>query len=240
MTLRQAQGAPDLRKRMIAKIHVAKAKLGLDDVAYRAMLEAETGKKSSKNMAAAELERVLGRLKTLGFRDRLPRAQEHAGSAQHVKVRALWHSLWLLGAVDHADDRALDSWIAGTAGVSALRFAAPVQANKAIEGLKAMCARHGYAVPDRERVDALNAARRNAALPPARYGHVADVVLVQALWDRLIAAGVMRTGIHARIDSWMNHQGWGVADPAYLDENQARLAAERLGAWLRDATKTDS
>lgn len=62
-TKRDALNQPKL----IQLIHIGKSKLCLDDDTYRSLLVAMTGKDSTKAMTASELNKVLARLKQLGF-----------------------------------------------------------------------------------------------------------------------------------------------------------------------------
>lgn len=55
------------KQTLIAKIHVAKKELALDDETYRDVLERVTGKDSCKNMDLSELKAVVMDLKRLGF-----------------------------------------------------------------------------------------------------------------------------------------------------------------------------
>jgi len=55
------------RKAMIAKIHIAKKELNLNDYMYRYILKETTGKDSCKIMTHQELDRVLQVLCGLGF-----------------------------------------------------------------------------------------------------------------------------------------------------------------------------
>lgn len=57
----------DSRKTLIAKIHIAKKELALDDATYRDVLERVTGKTSCKEMDLKELKAVVMDLKRLGF-----------------------------------------------------------------------------------------------------------------------------------------------------------------------------
>lgn len=52
----------------LAKIHIAKKELGLDDATYRALLLRVTGKDSSGRMSGAERAVVLSELKRLGWK----------------------------------------------------------------------------------------------------------------------------------------------------------------------------
>lgn len=52
---------------MMAKIHIAKKELGLDDDTYRDVLERVTGKRSCKKMLIGELEAVIKDMESRGF-----------------------------------------------------------------------------------------------------------------------------------------------------------------------------
>lgn len=55
------------RRTLIAKIHIAKKDLAMDDETYRDVLQRVTGKDSCKNMTVAELKKVISDMKRLGF-----------------------------------------------------------------------------------------------------------------------------------------------------------------------------
>lgn len=59
----------DTRQKMLAKIHLAKKELDLDDDVYRDLLENATGLRSCSKMTMAQLETVLNTLKRKGFQD---------------------------------------------------------------------------------------------------------------------------------------------------------------------------
>jgi len=63
----------------IAKIHIAKAQLGMDDETYRAFLMRVAGVQSSKQLTPKQLGRVLFELEKLGFK---PTASKKAGRAR--------------------------------------------------------------------------------------------------------------------------------------------------------------
>lgn len=52
---------------MMAKVHIAKKQLNLDDDTYRDVLERVTGKRSCKKMLIGELEAVIKEMETYGF-----------------------------------------------------------------------------------------------------------------------------------------------------------------------------
>lgn len=56
------------RKGLIAKIHIAKQQLNMDDDTYRAILQRTTGQNSAKNCNLAQLQRVIVEMERLGFK----------------------------------------------------------------------------------------------------------------------------------------------------------------------------
>lgn len=54
-------------KKLIAKIHIAKTQLGLDEDSYRAILKQTTGKTSTTQMSERELILVAKKMQRLGF-----------------------------------------------------------------------------------------------------------------------------------------------------------------------------
>jgi len=73
----------DTRKGLLAKIHIAKAQLGLDDDAYRAVLAAH-GVESAKDLDTKGLEAVLTHMEKLGWEAKVARTRKrdkHAAPA---------------------------------------------------------------------------------------------------------------------------------------------------------------
>jgi len=66
----------DTRKGLLAKIHIAKAQLGLDDDAYRAVLAAH-GVESAKDLDMQGLEAVLTHMETLGWQAKTARTRKN-------------------------------------------------------------------------------------------------------------------------------------------------------------------
>ncbi|KAA6207915.1 regulatory protein GemA, partial [Avibacterium paragallinarum] len=56
------------KPKYIQLIHIAKQKLGIDELSYRAMLERLTGKSSTKQMTIPELTKVYNELENKGFK----------------------------------------------------------------------------------------------------------------------------------------------------------------------------
>lgn len=140
------------RRAMLAKIHVAKKQLGLDEDDYRQILLEEAGRTSAGDCSEAELERVLRRFEAKGFKP-LPKAGAQAASrpAQHPvarKARALWISLHHLGAVEKPSEQALEAFARRQLKCERLVWADQRQGYRLIEALKAMAVRHGWPQTD--------------------------------------------------------------------------------------------
>lgn len=138
------------RRSMLAKIHVAKKQLQLDDDDYRQILMTETGRASAGDCTDAELERVIGKLRALGFKP-LPKPGGNARPAQHPvarKARALWISLYHLGAVRSPSEQALEAFAKRQLKCEKLVWAKQSDGYKLIEALKAMAQKHGWPQTD--------------------------------------------------------------------------------------------
>ena len=104
---------------LIQLIHIGKSKLCLDDDTYRSLLVAMTGKDSTKAMNVSELNKVLTRLKQLGFvvthKKKDPKPIDDKTSLdteQQIKlIRHLWLDLYALGAVRNESEQALATYI---------------------------------------------------------------------------------------------------------------------------------
>lgn len=62
-----AAATSDARRAMLAKVHIAKKNLGLDDATYRAMLDNLFGVDSSAKLSPKQLDQLLGHLTSRGF-----------------------------------------------------------------------------------------------------------------------------------------------------------------------------
>ena len=134
--------ATDSRQALIRVVHVAKRELGLDEEAYRDVLQSATGKRSTSDMAEFELRRLLDHLKTCGFKVKSARksARKHdVPMDQHEqsrKIRALWLQLADMGIIRDPSEAALCRWIKRETGVEALAWLDGDQASHSIEKLK--------------------------------------------------------------------------------------------------------
>ncbi len=141
-------------REMLAKVHIARKQLAIDDGAYRSMLERLTGESSSAACTGPQLARVLDELKAKGFRPKVgaiptskSKSVPSAGrqdSAAARKARALWISLHQLGVVRDPSEAALRAFAKRQLKVEALEWADQAMLYKLIEALKAMAERAGW------------------------------------------------------------------------------------------------
>jgi len=209
------------RRGLIAKVHVAKKQLNLDDDDYRQIMLDEAGVMSAADADEAGLKAVVRRFEGLGFKPLpkkgLPRA---AQSPMAKKARALWISLYHLGEVRNRSEKALEAFAQRQLKCERMAWADQSQAHKLIEALKAMAERGGWAQAGengaRLSVIALNEGLCEAILVKLRMAEDAP-----ASWT-LSDAAFRLCGVEL-----------GSGGPM-TSENYAALAAQ-LGAKLRAA-----
>ena len=130
------KAAPDARRRLIAAVHMAAKKHGVEGDDYREMLRTVTGKDSCRQLSIDEMGRVLDRLNGGA------RARSTAEIPQARKVRALWISGYWLGVVRDNRDTALRAFVRRQTGIEAERWLRdPAEAGKVIEALKSWLTR---------------------------------------------------------------------------------------------------
>jgi len=148
---------PNTRRDDLAKIHIAKKDLALDDETYRLIIrdvgKAESG--SSADLSPLGRARVLQHFRSKGWKARrravepLPRRTADNGavlanSGQIGKIRSFWIQMADAGAVKDRTEQALRRWIRSTtrkyhpqkAGYSAPEFLPARAAQHVIEQLK--------------------------------------------------------------------------------------------------------
>lgn len=133
------------RRSMIAKVHVARQQLAIDEDDYRQIILDESGQTSLAKCEDKQLELVIGRLKKLGFQP-LP-SKRSKGAAQHPmarKARAMWISLYQLGVVRNSGEEALEAFAKRQLKCDKLVWARQSDAYRLIEALKAMAERAGW------------------------------------------------------------------------------------------------
>jgi len=130
------------KKAKLAAVHIGKKRLNLDEETYRSKLELVTGKRSAGEMNDRELDAVLDAFRAEGFTRPRARARVSANPA-HAFMRAMWISLYHLGAVSDRRDTALDAFVKRQTGVESAGWLGPEDSFKVVEALKIMCAREG-------------------------------------------------------------------------------------------------
>lgn len=133
------------RRSLIAKVHIAKAQLGLSEDDYRAVMLRVTGEMSAARCTDAQLVDLLKEFGGQGFTAKAKKPG--ARPADHPvarKARALWISLHQLGAIDDPRETALEAFAQRQLGVAKLQWADQAQGYKAIEALKAIATRAGW------------------------------------------------------------------------------------------------
>lgn len=148
------------RKSQLAKIHIAKKQLKLDDEEYRGILQETIQKASCKDATDAELGLVLGALKRMGFKAQKltqdPGPQSEAEFVDHRpvklspssrgkteksridKIRALWIDGHGKGIIKQRGEDALAAFAKRLTGVDRLEWLKPNQRNAVIQALTKM------------------------------------------------------------------------------------------------------
>ena len=98
-----------LRDNDLAKIHMAKKDLAMDEVTYRTLLRRVTGQESAAALSYTDRARVLAEFKRLGWQS--PSAHDRSSSKMLI---AMWLVLYQQGKVRNRDTSALLAWASKT------------------------------------------------------------------------------------------------------------------------------
>lgn len=126
----------------LAKIHIAKKQLGLDDDTYRDLLERVTGKRSAKGLTHTQINNAIAEFERLGWK---PTSRKRNSTSEYLgKVQALWIAGWNLGIVTNRTDHAMNAFIKRQTGIDHARWLIHAgDAARVIEALKGWLARDG-------------------------------------------------------------------------------------------------
>ncbi|WP_417423568.1 gp16 family protein [Hoeflea sp.] len=128
----------------LAKLHIAKKQLGLDDDTWRDLLVRVAGKPSSRDMSDGERGRVLDELKRQGFKPASNGSRKRLEGKYAPKLQALWIAGYNLGLIRNKDDAALLAFVKRQTRIDHTRFLRyHDDATKAIEALKDWLERDG-------------------------------------------------------------------------------------------------
>ncbi|MEA3264155.1 MAG: regulatory protein GemA [Pseudomonadota bacterium] len=206
------------RRSMIAKINIARQQLDMNEDDYRQGLFDTTGLTSLRDCSDGQLERMLGWLKGKGFKA-LP-GKKAASHPMALKARALWISLFHLGAVHNRSDFALEAFAKRQLGCERLDWARQSDGYRLIEALKQMAVRHGWVQHDRATQKPLD-----------------PIGLQRSLCNAILAK--LKAGNHVPDDWGLHDAGWKLCsienarERAWTAEDYARLASN-LGTKLRE------
>jgi phage gp16-like protein len=127
------------RRARLAKVHIAKKQLQMEDEGYRELLQRITGHGSSANCTDAQLDDLLQEFRRLGFE---PKQEPPSPGAEKEYVRMIY-ALWsgLKPYLRDSSQVALRSFVKRMTGVDKADWLGPEEANDVIEGLKAWLAR---------------------------------------------------------------------------------------------------
>ncbi|RZN53539.1 regulatory protein GemA [Avibacterium paragallinarum] len=105
------------KPKYIQLIHIAKQKLGMDDLSYRTMLERLTGKSSTKQMTIPELTKVYNELENKGFKKTSRKGKSPSTTQLKTKsniakkILALWIDMARKGIIRDGSEKALNVYI---------------------------------------------------------------------------------------------------------------------------------
>lgn len=136
--------APTARRANLAKIHLAKKALCLDDATYRAVLQRVCGRDSAADVDYAGHLKLLAEFRRLGWSPaaKTPK-RPSVKTPQQRKLRLLWLRLIEAGAVRSTEESALLHFVKKRTGVERLEWLTAAQAGALIESLKAWGKRVG-------------------------------------------------------------------------------------------------
>jgi len=127
----------------LAKIHVGKKQLGLADEDYRDLLEGATGKRSSADLNESQRLAVIDAMIKAGFKPAVATGSRIRSPHPHVrKVFGIWGEAFRAGAVEKGSRQALAAFVKRQTGISDPNWLTAQDANRVIEGIKAILARH--------------------------------------------------------------------------------------------------
>lgn len=126
---------------VLAKIHIAKKELALDDEAYRDVLKRVTGKRSSRDLSDYQVNQLFREFKRLGWKPK--KTHRPAVRPQVRMIYALWGVLHKGGAVENGDPKACEAWVKRMFGADLTPWMAAEECNDVIESLKQWVRRAG-------------------------------------------------------------------------------------------------
>jgi hypothetical protein len=190
--------------RLMTAIRAACKRQAIDDDMRKEIQASLIGKASMSDMSLAELGRLLDHFNK-GWKGPM-------GHRAHIgKIKALWWSLYWLGAIDEPGDRAISAFVERQTGVSTLKFLDHRKAHSVIEALKGWLGRVGVEWPDAEKIS------RIADCTPGFTDQMAERhAVLTAIDAELHRAGDLRTHyaiyLPAALNLAPNHHFWSAVE----------------------------
>lgn len=123
---------PNARRGMLAKVHMAKKQLAMEDDTYRMMLWDRYEQDSAGKLSLQDLGDLIEHMEAIGATYALPEPRDK----QTRKIRAMWLALAEEGVVRDSSEEALRVWVKRQTRVDRLEWLNPAQASQVIEALK--------------------------------------------------------------------------------------------------------
>jgi hypothetical protein len=217
--LRTAAGKADSRTKLNGAVRAACRRLRICDEDRKAIQLEVTGKASLADMSLPEIGLVLDRLN-----------QDYRGPMGHRahvgKIRALWWTLYWLGAVDEPNDPAVDTFVERQTGKARIQFLGHQEAFRVIEALKAMAGRNGVVWPSQARLASLVPTNPGLTLACLERHAVLEAIALKLRQAGRLQAGY-ETYCQRALGLGLNHWCW--------DARQLDGAIRLLGKLLRRA-----
>lgn len=206
----------------LAKIHILKKEAGLDDEAYRDLMERETGVRSAKDLNDKQrgafitvLNGLCGPVKPV----------LKTGGKYEKKLQALWIAAYNLGVTDKKSNVAMLKFLKRQTGLDHSRFLhVDADADKAIEGLKEWIRRS-------TKNDGLF---RTSKDQPRLYNNPRFQVCMH-IWTELVLLERMPAG---QFTDWLKKET-GHEWPEDIEDTQWIEVQNKLGQFLRKQRKGD-
>jgi len=196
--------APPGTRRLIIAVRAACKRQGIDDDMRKDIQAKLIGKASMSDMTIGELGRLLDHFNK-GWKGPM-------GHRAHIgKIKALWWSLYWLGAIDDPGDRAISAFVERQTGTSALKFLDHRKAASVIEALKSWLGREGVEWPAPDSTAAI------AKVTPGYSDLQADRHAMLAALERPLRAGGQLSGhyvhyLERALGLLPNHHCWSTAE----------------------------
>lgn len=126
---------PDNRRALLAKVHIARKALAIEEDSYRALLMRVAGGESAGDFTDAQLVRVIDEFRRLGWKG----DRKLSDKPQVRLIYGLWKELKPF--LQYHSPAALAAFVERQTGIAKPEWLSPEDANKVVEGLKAWLAR---------------------------------------------------------------------------------------------------